>query len=411
MKKLNKFEQIFVNITKNYVLGFPKHSFQYYFDEYQYPVIGKSKKIITVRFKNSKELFTRMFREGSMGLGECYSEGLIEVADQDYKNFLLVIVQTVEDKKTLNKLSLLDKIEIVKAKSIGKLFTNKNQHQDINSHYSLSEWFDNDNASNQFYLYWLDSPYIQYTCAKWDKKTINLQEAQINKFEFYAKRLGINKSSRGKTLLDLGCGWGGLMFYLAKKYGLICKGLTLSTAQVKYINKEIKKRKLIGLVSVEGINAHDMSGKFDYIISVGLLEHIDDYNDLYKKTAWCLKKDGKALFHAMFHQGKSNGLDPFLSKYIFPGGIIKDIGDNVKTLKKYFKYVNRNDLPSMSYPKTLDCWYNQFCRNEKKIRKLLEEKSSCSDIDFAIRIFKHYLILANCGLTVNGLVCNILVKN
>ena len=85
-------------------------------------------------------------------------------------------------------------------------------------------------------------------------------------------------------MLDLGCGWGGLMFYFADTYGLSCNGVTLSTAQAKYSNDEIKKRKMEGRVRVENINAHDMNGKYDYIIYVGILDHIDVSDDLYKKT-------------------------------------------------------------------------------------------------------------------------------
>ncbi len=410
MYKFSNYEKIFINMAKNYVLVYPKHSFQFHFDDFKYPLVGKSKSTVNVKFKNSKEVFDRIFKEGSIGLGECYCEGLINVVDKDYKYFLLMIVRTVYDKRLQSKLSFLDKFEIVKAKAISKFFTSKNQHKDINSHYSLNHWFSRDQDANQFYFYWLKSKYIQYTCAKWDKNTKTLEQAQKNKFNFYAKRLGISKKSKNKKMLDLGCGWGGLMFYFAEHFGIDCTGITLSTAQSDYIKKEAKKRKLNHLVKVKNINAHDMQGEYDFITSVGLLEHIDDYDDLYKKSSKHLKKGGKALFHAMFHEDTQDDPDPFLSKYIFPGGCVTNINKSIKIFKKYFKSVDRNNLPDLSYPKTLDCWYKKFCQHELEIRKLLKNKSKCKDIDFAIRVFKHYLILSYCGLTVNGLVCNVLVK-
>lgn len=408
--KLSGYEQLFINMTKNYVSVYPEHSFQYYFDEHKIPKIGESKKTIEVKFKRSKDVFKRIFEEGSIGLGEVYCDGLVQIRDDDYKHYLLMIVRTAFDKKLQSTLSLKDKLQVVKAKAVSNFFTNKSQYKDINSHYSLDEWFSHDEDSNKFYFYWLSSPYVQYTCAKWDKDTKNLEEAQINKFKFYAKRLGISKKSKDKTMLDLGCGWGGLMFYFAEHYGVKCTGITLSTAQAKYIKKEIKKRKLEKLVEVKNINVHDMSGMYDYVISVGLLEHIDDYDDLYKKTSEHLKSGGRALFHAMFHEDRKDDPDPFLTKYIFPGGCVTNVDRSIKIMKKYFKNVSRKDLPDLSYPKTLLCWFDMFCKNEDKIRKLLKKEGKCKDIDFAVRTFKHYLILSYCGLTVNGLVCNILLE-
>lgn len=80
-----------------------------------------------------------------------------------------------------------------------------------------------------------------------------------------------------------------------------------------------------------------------------------------------------------------------------------------RTLKKYFRFVDVDMLPHLSYPKTGNAWYGRFCKNEDKIRALLE-KSKCGDVDFAIRVFKHYLVLASAGLTVNGGVWNMLIK-
>jgi len=197
---------------------------------------------------------------------------------------------------------------------------------------------------------------------------------------------------------------------MAEKYGLKCKGITLSTAQGSYIKKEAKKRKMQKLVSVNIDNVHNMSGEYDYVASIGLLEHIDDYDDLFKKSEQVLKNGGRVLFHAIHNNG-SYKPDPWLLKYIFPGGSSPNINKSVHTLKKYFKHVSRNDLPYLSYPKTLWAWYLDFLKNEKKIRKLFKEKSKVKDIDYVIRIFKHYLILAYCGLTVSGFVSNIEAHN
>lgn len=411
MKK-DKFEAIFLRLVRAYVLKYPEHSFKFNFDNEEQKVIGRSGEVIEVKIKNTTKTLERIFTEGSLGLGESYCEGLIEVEDRLYKYFLFIFVRAAYDKKLMLSLGIVDIITILRARFNREFFSKGTQHADINSHYSLSDWFKNEDDANEFYLNWLDSKYIQYTCARWVNETKNLEEAQISKFEFYAKRLGIDKNSEGKTLLDLGCGWGGFMFYIAEHYGLICKGLTLATAQAAYITKEAERRNIVDKVKVEIKNVHDLSGEYDFVVSIGLLEHISDCDDLFSKSSRAIKQGGAGLFHAIFHTEMFYKTDPFLLKYIFPGGATPEIKKSLKTFKKYFKQVDRNDLPENSYPKTLDCWYDNFCRNENQIRKLLKEKGTVDNIDYSVKVFKHYLMLSHCGLSDNfGLVSNILVKN
>lgn len=408
----DKFEAVFLRLVAAYVEKYKEHSFEIYFDGKKSHLLGKSEKLIKVKLSNSEEVLRDIFTGGSLGLGEAYCRGLIQVDDADYRHFLFIFVRAAYDSKLLFSLPLGDILLILRAKFKRKFFSKKDRAENINSHYSLSEWFDNDKDANDFYMFWLESRYVQYSCGKWDEDTRTLEEAQANKLDFYAKRLGISKSSAGKTLVDLGCGWGGCMFFMAENYGIRCKGITLSTAQAEYIRDEIKKRKLEDLVSVEIGDIHNVEGRYDFAISIGVLEHISDYDHLYKKIAGVLDKKGSALLHSMFHMGIFYKPDPFLLKYIFPGGATPEIRKNIRIFKKHFKTIDRNDLPTNSYPKTLECWYNEFCKNEAGIRALLEKKSKVKDVDFSIRIFKHYLTLAYCGLyEPNGLVVNVLVRD
>ncbi|MDP2669091.1 MAG: class I SAM-dependent methyltransferase [bacterium] len=408
----SKFEEIFIRLVTAYVKKYKKHSFEICLDEKKCQLIGDSKNIVKVKINNSDEVLRRIFIGGSLGLGESYCEGLISVDDKLYKYFLFIFVRVVHDKKLLLGLPLSDIFLILKAKFNRKFFERNTKSENINSHYSLSDWFDDEKDANDFYMFWLNSKYIQYSCGKWDENTKTLDEAQFNKLNFYAERLEIDKNSRGKTLVDLGCGWGGTMFFMAENYGVKCKGLTLSTAQAEYILDEVKKRNLEDLVSVEIDDIHNLKGNFDFVISVGVMEHISDYDHLYKAISDVLNKNGSVLIHSIFHTNMFYKADTFLQKYIFPGGSTPEIKQNLRIFRRYFKEVDRNDLPENSYPKTLDCWYDNFCKNEVSIRKLLKEKSKVRDIDFSIRIFKHYLTLAHCGLSGKySLVANVLAKN
>ncbi|EKE27615.1 MAG: hypothetical protein ACD_3C00188G0031, partial [uncultured bacterium (gcode 4)] len=386
------YKDIFLRICKVYVKQYMDFAFIFDFDWEEQKRIWESDKIINVKIRDTENVLKRIFTKWSLWLWESYCEWKIEVDDDEYREFIFIFVRITYNKKLLWKLRLLDIFRVLRAIYGRKYFSYWSQEADINSHYSLRNWFDNNDDSNEFYLMWLNAKYIQYSCWKWDRWTRRLEEAQENKLNFYAKRLWIFKRSEWKTLLDLGCGWWWLIFYMAEKYSIKCTGLTLSVAQAKYINEEIDRRWLRDLVNVEIRNIHNIQWKYDYITSVGVMEHITDYDDLYKKVSKSLKENWKTLIHSMFQETKKLiDADPFLLKYIFPGAGIPQLKHNLEVFRKYFKYVDNNELPDKSYPKTLQCWFDNFCKNEKSIRRLLEEKSKVTDVDYAIRVYKHYL--------------------
>jgi cyclopropane fatty-acyl-phospholipid synthase-like methyltransferase len=406
------YKEIFLRICRVYVEFYPEHSFSLKFDSENPVLIGNSKNIIKININNSENVFKRIFSEWSIWLGESYCDWNILIKDEEYKYLMFIFVRFAYNKKLVWKLKLLDIFRVLRATYYNKLFSKWTQDADINSHYSLSDWFEDSADSNNFYTYWLNSKYVQYSCWKWDKLTSSLEQAQLNKLDFYAKRLWISDKSKWKTLLDLGCWWWGLIFYMAETYGIKCKWLTLSVAQAIYINEQIIKRWLSDLVSVEIRNIHSIEWKYDYIASVWVMEHIENFNDLYKKIWTSLNAWWKTLIHSMFQTLPQKRIaDPFLSKYIFPGAWIPQLKNNLDIFKKYFRYVEPNELPQKSYPKTIECWYINFCKNEDAIRKLFKEKSKIKDIDFAIRVFKHYLVSVYCWLYEDELVVNVLAYN
>ncbi|EKE28937.1 MAG: hypothetical protein ACD_2C00263G0003 [uncultured bacterium (gcode 4)] len=406
------YKEAFLRICSAYVKQYRDHAFLFVFDWEKQKIIWDSNYIIKVNITDAEKVFEDIFRRWSLWLWESYCKWNIEADDDEYREFVFIFVRITYNKKLLWKLSLVDIARVLWAIRKKGYFSYGSQDKDINSHYSLSNWFDSNKDSNEFYLSWLNAKYIQYSCWKWDRWTQEVEEAQENKLNFYAKRLWIFKREEWKTLLDLGCWWWWLMFYMAENYGIKCKWLTLSLAQFEYVTAEIKRRWLQDLVSVEVRNIHNMQWKYDYIVSVWVMEHVKDYNDLYKKISKSLNKDWKTLIHSMFQESNKLTLaDPFLLKYIFPGGWIPQLKHNLKIFRKYFEYADPNELPDKSYPKTLECWYGTFCRKEKEIRKLLKEKSKVKDIDYAIRVYKHYLVSCYCWLYENWLVCNILAYN
>ena len=190
------YSAIFLRICRAYTAVYPECSFAISFDGNPQPMIGNGQRIIPVNIRNAEKTFQRIFEEGSMGLGESYCEGNIEVADIDYKHFVFIFVRVPKNWKVLWKLPFLDIIRIYRA-THGKPTANRGtQSANINSHYSLSDWFEDEKDSNDFYLQWLATPYVQYSCGKWDAETKILEEAQENKLAFYAKRLGLDNDGQ-----------------------------------------------------------------------------------------------------------------------------------------------------------------------------------------------------------------------
>ena len=153
----NKFEEIFIRLVTAYVKKYNEHSFEICDDDKKCEPIGDSKNIVKVKFTNSNEVLQRIFIEGSLGLGEAYCEGMITVDDKLYKYFLFIFVRAAYDKKLLLSLPFSDIIVILKAKFNRKFFEKENKSENINAHYSLSDWFDNEKDANNFYLFWLNS--------------------------------------------------------------------------------------------------------------------------------------------------------------------------------------------------------------------------------------------------------------
>jgi cyclopropane-fatty-acyl-phospholipid synthase len=197
---------------------------------------------------------------------------------------------------------------------------------------------------------------------------------------------------------------------MAERFGVRAKGLTLSTAQHRYITQEIRRRNLQDLVTVELRNVHNLEGTYDYIISIGMLEHITDFDDLYRKTASALNPGGQALMHSIYSESWFYKADQWFLKYIFPYGACPNFSSNMRCFRKYFNVVEPKKMPYLSYPKTLDAWFANFCKAEPQIRELLQQKSKVKDVDFAIRTFKHYLAIASASLTFSGFVGHTLVK-
>ncbi len=362
------------NLFKTLSLNSPETSFEVEFWDRTKEKYGSGKKKFKLVLKN-KGVINRILGEGSLGFGEEFMEGNIEIEGN-----LQDLLKMAFSEAWINlPISFKTKIRIFLNYIFSLGFISK-ARKNIAYHYDLG---------NDFYSLWLDET-LTYTCAYFKKADNTLKEAQLNKYEHIAKKLQLKK---GETLVDIGCGWGGMMFYAAENYGVRCDGCTLSRQQYDYVVAKIKAKKIGHLIRVHLKDYREISGEFDKFVSIGMLEAVGKkflpvFFDTVKKL---LRPQGIGLIHTIgFIEDKP--ADPWIVRYIFPGGFIP-------TLPMITEMMNQRKLIffdveniRMNYPKTLDKWIENFEKNIKKVKSIMVK--SLGDKDKAqkfIRMWRLYL--------------------
>lgn len=311
--------------------------------------IGEGMPRFTVRVKkelNKKELLTST----SLALGEAYIKDMIEVDGDLYEvldSFLGEIERFHKDSRNLNRLLFTSK-------------NKKNQEKEVTSHYDIG---------NDFYRLWLDET-MSYSCGYFKEETDTLYQAQVNKVEHILEKLCLKE---GMTLLDIGCGWGFLLKYAAKHYGVKGIGITLSKEQFKKFEGDIKAEGLEDRLEVRLMDYRDLDQTgfaFDRAVSVGMLEHVGrgNYGLFLEKVKSVLKPGGVFLLHYISALKEFPG-DPFIKKYVFPGGVIPSLREIINLMGDEKLYTVDVESLRRHYTKTLLSWRANFISHREQVEK------------------------------------------
>lgn len=312
----------------------------------------------------------------SLALGEAYMKGNIEV-DKDLYEVLDLFMGHMDKFQTDH--SVLKKLLFTSA-------SKKNQKKEVTSHYDIG---------NDFYSLWLDKT-MSYSCAYFTKETDTLESAQIAKVDHILAKLQL---SEGMSLLDIGCGWGFLLMEAAKKYKVKGLGITLSEEQKKKFEEEIEKNGLEGQVSVQLMDYRELEEsklQFDRVVSVGMIEHVGrkQYGLFLENVQKVLKPGGLFLLHYISALKEHPG-DPWIRKYIFPGGMVPSLREIINLLPEYQFYTLDVESLRRHYNKTLLCWRENFNANRSEIEEMMGEEFT--------RMWELYL--ASCAATFhNGVI-------
>lgn len=295
-----------------------------------------------------ERFYLRVLSDGSLGLGESYMEGWWDAPALD--EFFYKIVQADLEKNVKPSWDML--WNVLKAKVTNMQDKGARSKKVVQGHYELGD---------NLYENMLGST-MAYTCAYW-KNAANLDEAQRNKFDLIAKKMGLKK---GMRVLELGCGWGGFAHHIAKNYGVEVVAVNLSSMQCAYA-----KKISLGLpVDVRNHDYRDIKDElFDRIISIGMMEHVGhkNYQGFMELIHRHLKEDGLALIHTIGGNTTKVNVEAWIDRYIFPGGVLPSIARFGEALEGLFVMEDWHNL-STNYDLTLMAWYKNFEQNWDKIK-------------------------------------------
>ena len=300
--------------------------------------------------KNLKNLITTP----SLTLGEAYMDYKREV-----RGDLKELIESIYN----NKESFLNKEnKALKVVRYG-LTQLKRAKKNIEHHYDIG---------NNFYKLWLDDT-MSYSCAYFKKSSDTLEEAQKNKIDYVLKKLLLKKD---QTLLDIGCGWGGLILRAAKKYKVKALGITLSKEQYLEVKNRIANEHLENLVEVRLMDYREIKNeKFDRIVSIGMLEHVgkDHLNEYFQKIYELLNEKSISLVHTITGRNKG-GNNEWINKYIFPEGYIPGIKEVINCIAENDFMIRDVESLRQHYVKTLEYWAKNFESSLDEIKKIQDNR-------------------------------------
>lgn len=291
-------------------------------------------------------LYKRVIRDGELGLGEAYMEGWWDAPRVD--QFIEHVLTADLDKNVTLTPGLLASLAAAK---LSNQQTIEKAAKDVSSHY---------NIGNDLYEAMLDKR-MTYTCAYWNGAR-SLDKAQENKLDLICRKLQLKK---GMTVLDIGSGWGSFAQYAAEKYGVKVTGITLSDEQVALSKERITNKN----VTIIKQDYRTMTGSFDRIVSIGMLEHVGlkNYKKFFAKCNEMLAPGGMMLHHAIGNNFKYTPKGSrWIRKYIFPGNELPTLIDYAKAIEGTFLIEDVHNI-GPDYDKTLMAWHANFVKHYPKL--------------------------------------------
>ncbi|HEX6376756.1 MAG TPA: cyclopropane-fatty-acyl-phospholipid synthase family protein [Allosphingosinicella sp.] len=225
---------------------------------------------------------------------------------------------------------------------------------------------------NDFYRLFLD-PDLQYSCGYFTDPGNGIEQAQLDKKTHIASKLRLQP---GMKVLDIGCGWGGLALYLNRVADVDVLGVTLAKEQLALARQRAEQAGVADRVRFELIDYRDVTGEFDRVVSIGMLEHAGQafYRTYFRKISEVLKRDGIAIVHTMARMDGPGTTDEFMQKHLFPGGYLPALSEIVAASERERLIMADCETWRMHYVYTLGRWYERLKANQAEAIRLCGER-------------------------------------
>ncbi len=326
-------------------------------------VIGKPKKDNPIELKLlDKSLNYKLLLHPDLYFGEAYSDGSLIIKNGTLSEFLEIAMMNIGRGDINLYGKILNKV-LGTYRYITKFNKIINSKKNVSHHYDISE---------KLYDLFLDSN-RQYSCAYFKNENDTLEEAQQNKIDHIIKKLNIKPNQK---VLDIGSGWGTLALDIAKKTKASVTGITLSENQLNYSNNKAKEMNLDNQVEFKLIDYRELNEKFDRIVSVGMFEHVGRkfYKKYFNIVSKLLNDDGVALIHTIGSTNPPRDPQPWITKYIFPGGYTPSLSEVARPVEESGLIISDLEVLRLHYAHTLRNWRERFLSKKEDVLDMFDEK-------------------------------------
>jgi len=327
-----------------------------------------------------KELNWKLVLNPDLNFPEAYMRGEIEFENGSLLDFLNMAFENIGH----GEINISGYI-VKKILHAWRFITNYNLPG--RSKFNAQSHYDIGGAKGEsLYDLFLDKKHRQYSCAYFKKDDESLEDAQQNKLNHIIRKLDIKP---GQRVLDIGCGWGGMVYEIARQSQCEVTGISLSENQINYCKKKAKEFKLDNQVNFELCDYREVKGKYQRLVSVGAFEHIGKkfYKTFFKKVHNIMTDNGICLLHTIGTVNSPGPTQPFIQKRIFPGGIIPSLSDLINPIENTGLILTDCETLIHHYDKTLKAWLDRFLKNKEKAKFLYNKEF--------VRMWEFYL--ASCS--------------
>ena len=307
-------------------------------------------------------LLRRLVQNPAMAVGEGYTDGTLTIRGDDLHGLMRLGVRNLAARRGAVWHRAAERL-----RDWGRVLAQYNPvrraRANVAHHYDLSA---------ELYDLFLDAD-RQYSCAYFARPDMTLEQAQAAKKAHIAAKLLLRP---GLRVLDIGCGWGGMALTLARDHGVRVVGVTLSEEQHRLASARVRAAGLSDRVEIRLTDYRAVPEKFDRVVSVGMFEHVGTphYRAYFQTVRDCLTPDGVALVHTIGRAAPPGSTNPWIAKYIFPGGYVPALSEVMAAVERTDLWPTDIEIWRHHYAETLRHWHDPFMANIDRVRSLHDDR-------------------------------------